>query len=144
VAGALRLAGVPVLVDPELSQPESYESLAARPDNAARLHRAGVTVGFSAAGGAHDLRSLRYAVGRAVAWGLPHSAALAGLTSVPARIFGLEDRGVPWPGALANLVVWSGDPLELATRVRHQVIHGRSVSLASRQTLLLRRYRAPR
>jgi imidazolonepropionase-like amidohydrolase len=141
VASVLARAGVGVLVDPEVNQPETYDTLGARPDNAALLHRAGVRVGFSAAGAAHDARSLRFSVGRSVAWGLPHSAALEGLTSAPARLFGLEDRGTLRVGALANLVIWSGDPLELSTRVRHLVIHGREIPLVTRQTLLLQRYR---
>jgi hypothetical protein len=42
---------------------------------------------------------------------------------------------------VANVVVWSGDPLELSSRVEQLFIRGRSVPLVSRQTELLERYR---
>jgi imidazolonepropionase-like amidohydrolase len=141
VAPALAVARVPVLVDVDRTLPESFQTLAGRFDNAARLHQAGVVVGFSADGASRDARLLRQLAGIAVAWGLPRDAALRGLTSVPATLFGLEDRGLLRPGALANVVVWSGDPLELGTRVLHLVVGGKRVPLVSRQTRLRDRYR---
>jgi imidazolonepropionase-like amidohydrolase len=141
VAPAIAAARVPVLVDVDRTLPESFQTLAGRFDNAARLHRAGVVVGFSANGASRDLRLQRQLAGIAVAWGLPREAALRGLTSVPATIFALQDRGILRPGALANVVVWSGDPLELSTRVRHLVVGGQQVPLVSRQTHLWDRYR---
>jgi imidazolonepropionase-like amidohydrolase len=141
VAPAIAAARAPVLVDVDRTLPDSFQTIAGRFDNAARLHQAGVVVGFSADGGSRDARLLRQLAGIAVAWGLPHEAALRGLTSVPATIFGLQDRGSLRPGALANVVVWSGDPLELGTRVRHLVMGGKRVPLVSRQTRLRARYR---
>lgn len=44
-------------------------------------------------------------------------------------------------GRVANVVVWSGDPLEIDTVPLHVLIRGREVSLANRQTALLARYR---
>jgi hypothetical protein len=38
-------------------------------------------------------------------------------------------------------VVWSGDPFELSSHAEAVLIRGRRVSLASRQTALLERYR---
>jgi len=143
VAPAIAAAKVPVLVDVDRTLPESFETLAGRFDNAARLHRAGVVLGFSANGASRDLRLQRQLAGIAVAWGLPREVALRGLTSVPATIFALQDRGILRPGALANVVVWSGDPLELKTRVRHLVVGGQKVPLVSRQTHLWDRYRHP-
>ncbi len=141
VAEAIARARVPVLVEADLNLPASFDALGGRFDNAARLHRAGVVVGLSADGRAHDARSLRHLAGLAVAWGLPHEAALAALTTVPAQIFGLADRGTLRPGARANLVLWSGDPLELSTEVRQVLVGGRDQPLRSRQTELRQRYR---
>ena len=45
------------------------------------------------------------------------------------------------PGARANVVIWSGDPLELQTEVKQLIIGGRGVPLRSRQTELRDRYR---
>lgn len=141
VAGEIARARVPVLVEVDRNLPESFDSLAARFDNAARLDRAGVLVAFSAAGDAHDLRLLRQLGGIASAWGLPRDRALAALTVAPARVFGLHDRGLLSPGARANLVVWSGDPLELSTRPLAVVVDGELHSPVTRQTLLRDRYR---
>ena len=141
VAGNIARARVPVLVQVDRNLPSSFDSLGGRYDNAARLHRAGVVVGLSAGGQAHNVRFLRQAAGIAAAWGLPRQAAIAALTRNPAAIFGLKDRGVLKAGALANVAVWTGDPLELSTRVKQLFIGGEEVPLTSRQTLLRDRYR---
>ncbi len=140
VADDIARAGAPVLVRVDRNLPASFDALGARYDNAARLHAAGVVVGISAGGSAHNVRFLRQAAGLAAAWGLPRRAALAAISRVPAAIFGLGDRGVIRPGALANIAVWTGDPLELSTRVRQLYIGGQEVDLATRQTALRDRY----
>jgi imidazolonepropionase-like amidohydrolase len=45
-------------------------------------------------------------------------------------------------GLGADVVVWSGDPFEPLTRVRHVFIAGREIPLRSRQTELRDRYRS--
>ncbi|MFO0760777.1 MAG: amidohydrolase family protein [Byssovorax sp.] len=140
VAPALAAAKVPVFVHP-LAQPESFESLGAREDNAALLHAAGVTVGLSTFE-THNARKLRQEAGNAVRGGLPHETAIAAITRVPAEALGLGARqGTLAPGKVANLVVWSGDPLEIGTRVVELLIRGKKIDLASRQSALLARYR---
>lgn len=142
VADALAEAGVPVLLDPLLNLPRDFDQLGARLDNAAILHEAGVTVAFTGSDEApHNARKLRQAAGVAVAYGLPHEAAIAGLTVNPAAIFGLpEGHGTLLEGAPANLVLWTGDPLEVTTLAETVVLDGRSIPLVSRQTLLRDRY----
>ena len=54
---------------------------------------------------------------------------------------GMKGYGRIEPGAVANVVVWSGDPLETSTHVEHVFVRGREEPLETRQTLLLRRYR---
>ena len=44
-------------------------------------------------------------------------------------------------GKVANLVVWSGDPLELSSRAETVLIRGRVVPLVSRQSQLFDKYR---
>jgi len=74
--------------------------------------------------------------------GLPHDAGLAAITRVPAEALGMGARyGTLAAGKVANLVVWSGDPLEIGTRVVDVVIRGRRVPLRNRQTMLLEKYR---
>lgn len=51
-------------------------------------------------------------------------------------------RGTLKPGKIADLVVWSGDPFELATRAERVVIAGVEQPLRSREVELRDRYRA--
>lgn len=139
VADELASAGVPVLLDPLLNLPGNFDRLGARLDNAALLHEAGVTVAFSGAG-THNARKQRQAAGNAVANGLPWDAALAALTSAPADIFELKDSGRIEPGGPADLVVWSGDPLEVTTAADQVIIGGKVIDMVTRQTLLRERY----
>lgn len=44
------------------------------------------------------------------------------------------------PGLRADLVIWSGDPLEVNTAADQVIIDGRLDSMKSRQTQLLERY----
>ena len=140
VADALAAAGVPVLLQPLANLPASFESLGATLANAARLHAAGVPVALMS-GDSHNARNLRQDAGNAVAWGLPWHAALAAMTTVPARIWGLEGSyGRIEPGYEADVVVWDGDPLELTTYPEHVFIRGEEMPRDSRQIRLRDRY----
>ena len=58
-----------------------------------------------------------------------------------AAIFGLPDGfGVIEPGSPADLVLWSGDPLEVTTWAEQVIVGGKPVDMVSRQTLLRDRY----
>ncbi|HET6602712.1 MAG TPA: amidohydrolase family protein [Xanthomonadaceae bacterium] len=141
VAAELARAQVPVLLDPLVNLPGSFDQLGARLDNAARLHAAGVRIAFSQSGDAtHNARKVRQLAGNAVANGLPWDAALAALTANPAQIFGLSGRGTIAPGQAADLVLWSGDPLEVTTWAEQVWIDGVAQPTRSRQTELLERY----
>ena len=140
VARALSAAKVPVILNP-LAQPGSFDAVGAREDAAARLFAAGVPVAISTFD-THNARKLRQLAGNAVRSGLPHEAALAAITRVPAEALGLGARyGTLAPGKVANLVVWSGDPLEISSRVMDVMIRGKRVSLRNRQTALFDRYK---
>ncbi len=140
VADELARAKVPVVLDPSADLPSSFAALHSRPDAAALLHAAGVRVILADLSGPHFAHRLRQAAGNAVAEGLPWDAALAAITRTPAEVFGVADTGVVRPGAVANLVLWSGDPLEVTTSAERMWIRGREVSLETRQDLLTRRY----
>jgi imidazolonepropionase-like amidohydrolase len=144
VAEEIARARVPALVDPLESLPARLDAPRARADNAARLHRAGVRVAFTLRGDAPLAHRLRQAAGNAVANGFPYEAALAAITRVPADVFGMQDAGRIRRGALANLVLWNGDPLELLSSPTHMWIRGEEIPLRSRQDELTERYlRAP-
>lgn len=142
VAAELAAARVPVILDALENLPGSFDAVGATLENAARLQRAGVRVSFTLdSPEPHNVRKLRQTAGNAVAHGLPWEAALAGLTRVPAEIFGVADRfGSIERGRRANLVVWSGDPLDVTTYARYVFIDGALQPDRSRQTELRDRY----
>ena len=124
-----------------LGQPLSFDALRARPDAAAILHAAGVPVILSSFS-THNARTLRQVAGNAVRAGLPHQAALYAITRAPAEAFGMGDRGRLAVGLAADLVIWTGDPFEPASRATHVIIDGRPQSMRHRQKALFDRYRS--
>jgi hypothetical protein len=146
VAPQLAAANVPVFVDALADLPADFDSLGATLENAARLHAAGVKVSFSQFSDAsHNARKIRQLAGNAVANGLPWEAALAGLTSTPAAALGLGDAlgATIAMGQRADLVLWSGDPLDVANVARQVWLDGRAIPMRSRQTELRDRYLHP-
>ena len=138
-----KAAGATVLVDALANLPSNFDALGSTLENAARLQRAGVPVGFSQAGDAsHNARKVRQLAGNAVANGLPWEAGLAGLTTVPAGALGVggEVGNTIAVGQRADLVLWSGDPLDVANIARQVWLDGRAISMRSRQTELRDRY----
>jgi adenine deaminase len=80
--------------------------------------------------------------GNAVRAGLPHEQALRAVTLRAAHVAGVDAQiGSIEVGKTANLVVWSGDPFELSTKVEHMFIKGKPVKLQSRQDALFERYK---
>ena len=142
-ADALAAQKVPVILDPITNAPESFDRYFARADAAAILAKAGVTLILTTSGfTSHNLRKLAQAAGNAVRAGLPHADAIKAITQNPADAFGMTKLGRLSPGARANVVVWSGDPLELSSSPKHVFIGGKPIPLVSRQTRLRDRYRS--
>jgi hypothetical protein len=140
VADELARAAVPVILNPLENLPDNFNKIGARLDNAARLHAAGVRIAFSA-DDVHNASKIRQLAGNAVAHGLPWDAALAAVTAAPAEIFGLgASRGHIVVGQSADLVLWSGDPLEVTSLADQVWIAGRAIEMRSRQSELRDRY----
>lgn len=144
VADELARAQIAVIVDPLTNLPARFETLAARADNAALLAAAGVKIAIAPPPGAidqHQARLVLQLAGNAVANGLSWDAAFAAVSRGPAEIFGAADLGVLRRGAIADVVVWDGDPLEVSSTPNAVFIAGEEMSLISRQTRLRDRYR---
>jgi len=142
VAPELAAAHIAVVLNPLDDLPASFDSVGATLENAARLNRAGVRIAFSLDDAQpHNIRKVRQTAGIAVAHGLPPEAGLAALTTSPAEIFGVANyKGSIARGRPADLVLWTGDPLEVTTLAQRVFINGEEQSMQSRQTLLRDRY----
>lgn len=141
VADELAAAKVPVLLDALVNLPHTFDSIGSRLDNAALLHQAGVKIAFTQFGENHNSRKNRQLAGNAAAHGLPKDAALAALTSEPADIFGLgSTRGRIAAGQVADVVLWSGDPLDVTSVAEQVWIAGKAIRMRSRQSELRDRY----
>jgi imidazolonepropionase-like amidohydrolase len=143
VAGDLAAAKVPVATAGLSNLPVSFDQLGATLENAARLRQAGVSLVIASIGdNGFKARTIRQHAGNAVANGLPWDAALRAVTLTPAEVFGVEAMvGSLQPGRDANVVVWDGDPFELATRAEHVFVRGQENTKPSREQLLVERYR---
>ena len=139
VAKQLADAEIPVVINAIRNLPDSFDSLHTSLTSPATLAAAGVKVVLNTAGDTHNLYQLRYQAGNAVANGLSPQQALASITANAADIFKL-DSGRIAVGQAADIVLWSGDPFELSTRVEKMWIAGEEVSTRSRQDALRERY----
>lgn len=139
VAEQLAAADIPVIVNPEYNLPGAFDTLGATLANAGRLEQAGVTVAIGIE--THNIRLATQHAGNAVANGMSYDGALAALTKNVAQIFGMEQQmGTLAPGMRGDVVVWSGDPLEVTEAAEQVFIGGEPIKMQSRQTLLRDRY----
>jgi imidazolonepropionase-like amidohydrolase len=147
VADELAAAKVGVLTGAMNNIPRNFNMLGSRQENAALLRAKGVEVALvgNAGGGDEEqfnVRNIRYEAGNAVAYGMKWDDALRAITLAPAELFGVSDRlGSLQAGRDANVVVWSGDPFEFATRPEHVFVRGKEYHDVSRQDLLMQRYK---
>lgn len=141
VADELAAANIPVIIDPFSNLPASFAQLGATAQNAQRLIAAGVPTAFSHLDNdAHQTRLVLQSAGNAVANGTSFDDAMAAITTVPAMIHGMDGYGKIEIGAIADMVLWDGDPLEVMTSPDMVIIDGVSQSMESRQTKLRDRY----
>ena len=151
VADRIARAGVPVIASAVNDLPASFEQLAATQSNVGRMRAAGVKVSIGLiddtdtrnifaerqyAGNLVALTKIPGATG--VSWG----EALAMITSRPAQAIGMGGEiGSLAPGRRADVVIWSGDPLEGSSAAEQVFIDGVRQPLDTHQTRLRDRYR---
>jgi imidazolonepropionase-like amidohydrolase len=144
LADEIAASGTGVIVSATSNLPGNFDQLNVRLDAAALLAQAGVQValGGDRNGQNHNARNVTQVAGIAVANGMTWENALRAITSVPAKLYGVDDRvGSIEQGKDADLVIWSSDPLELTSYPDAVYVMGRSMPMQSRQTLLRDRYR---
>jgi imidazolonepropionase-like amidohydrolase len=151
VADQIAASGIPVIASAANDLPASFEMLAATWSNVGRMRNAGVKVSigmiddndtrylFNERQYAGNLVGLARVPGAtAVSWG----DAMAMLTSAPAAAVGLDGQiGSLRAGRRGDVVIWSGDPLEMTSNVDAVWIDGIQQPLVTRQTKLRDRYR---
>ena len=148
VASEIAAAGVPVIADGLDDLPASFQELAATQSNIGRMKRAGVKVAINAST-MQNPRRLPQTAGNLVALarvpgatGLSWGEAFAAISSVPAEISGMGGQaGVLKPGALGDVVIWNGDPLEVTSVPTRVYIGGVEQPLGTHQSRLRDRYR---
>jgi imidazolonepropionase-like amidohydrolase len=144
VAPQIAAAKVPVIAAGLVDLPDSFENLASTQSNVGRMKAAGVVVAV----GVGKTGNLKQDVGNLVglsavpgATGLDWGAALAAITSAPAKALGLDaELGSLAPGRRADVVIWDGDPLELESGAVLVLIDGVEQPLSNHLTKLRDRY----
>ncbi|MFL2697810.1 MAG: amidohydrolase family protein [Gammaproteobacteria bacterium] len=139
VAKEIADSDTPIILTPIDNIPSSFDSLGSRLDNASRLHKQGVKLIISSHE-THNSYLSRQGAGIAVSYGLPWEEALRALTINITESFGLEGIGALREGYRADIVIWSGDPLELTTFVEGVFIGGKEIPVKNRSMKLRDRY----
>jgi imidazolonepropionase-like amidohydrolase len=128
IADKIAAAGVPVVCGPLITARSKVELRNRTMANPGLLAAAGVTVALATD---HPVVPIHLAIVQAalaVREGLDRDTALAAVTINPARILGVADRvGSLAPGKDADLVIWSGDPLAVMSRVDLAFMRGAEV-----------------
>jgi imidazolonepropionase-like amidohydrolase len=128
VADLLAARGIPVIIGPLFTSRSKVELRNRSLANPGRLARAGVTIAITTDHPVVPIHFLVHQATLAVKEGLDAETALRALTINPARIVGIDDRlGSLEPGKDADLAIWSGDPLNVHSRVQRALIGGTEV-----------------
>ena len=142
VTELLKEKKIPVILGPTERLPEQEDTPYDKPmTQPSELFAAGIPIAFSSFGTSFSRRLPQYA-GTSVAYGLPHDEALKAVMLNAAQMFGLADQlGTIEVGKLGNVIVTSGDPLEIQTQVRYLFIKGQLTSTDNKHRELYEEYR---
>ena len=128
VADLVAEKGVPVLYGPLIVSRSKVEVRERTPSAPGILDRAGVQVSIINDHPVVPIEHLITQVALAVKEGMDRDAALRSVTINPATVMGVADRvGSLAVGKDADLVLWSGDPIDLQSRALRVWIEGREV-----------------
>ncbi len=128
LADILAARNIPVIIGPLFTSRSKVELRNRSLANPGRLDQAGVTIAITTDHPVVPINFLVHQASLAVKEGLDPETALRALTINPARIVGIADRiGSIEPGKDADLAIWSGDPLDVLSRVQRAFINGAQV-----------------
>jgi imidazolonepropionase-like amidohydrolase len=128
IAGELARRGVHAIVGPSMSGRYKVELRDKTFITPAVLAAAGVKVSITTDHPVVPIHQLMTAVILAVKNGLSEELGLLAVTLHPAEMLGVSDRiGSLEEGKDADLVIWSGDPFDLRSRVERTMIDGQTV-----------------
>ena len=141
VGPELKAKNIPVILGKVLALPnqedDPYDGAFTLP---AEAYKAGVKFAFGTFEN-EFVRNLPYQAATAVAFGLPYEEALKAVTINAAQIWGhASDIGSVEKGKVADVIVTTGDPLEVSTQVKYVFIKGKEVPLVNKQTRLYEKY----
>jgi imidazolonepropionase-like amidohydrolase len=131
-AGLVKARKLPLLVGVNFDPPRAAgfgvpddekerREIADAEGNPAELHKAGVSFALVSAHAPDFLAGVRKAIER----GLPADVALRAVTLAPAEVLGVADRlGSLEAGKIANVVVWTGEPLAKDAKAKMVFVDG--------------------
>ena len=131
LADIIAARGIPVVLGPLLTSRSKVEVRNRSLANPGLLDRAGVTFALTTDHPVVPINFLPYQAALAVKEGLAWTTAIRALTINPARIAGIDGRlGSLEPGKDADVVIWSGAPLDVLSRVERALIGGAEIYTA--------------
>jgi imidazolonepropionase-like amidohydrolase len=128
IADKVAAAGIPVVIGPLLTSRSKVELRNRSLANPGRLAEAGVEISITTDHPVVPVHFLIHQATLAVKEGLDPVTALRAVTIHPARVIGVEDRlGSLTAGKDADVVIWSGDPLDVMSRAEVAYQRGQEI-----------------
>jgi imidazolonepropionase-like amidohydrolase len=128
LADLIAAESIPVVIGPLFTSRSKVELRNRSLANPGRLAAAGVMIAITTDHPVVPIHFLIHQATLAVKEGLDRDVALRAVTINPARILGVAGRiGSLEPGKDADLVIWSGDPLDVMSRAERAYLDGREI-----------------
>jgi imidazolonepropionase-like amidohydrolase len=128
LADQIAAASIPVIIGPLFTSRSKVELRNRSLANPGRLAAAGVTIAITTDHPVVPINFLIHQATLAVKEGLDPVTALRSVTINPARIIGCADRiGSLSAGKDADVMIWSGDPLDVMSRAERAYLNGREI-----------------
>ena len=128
LADLIAARDIPVIIGPLMTSRSKVELRNRSLGNPGLLARAGVTISITTDHPVVPIHFLIHQATLSVKHGLDRETALRALTINPARVAGIDGRlGSIEAGKDADLAIWSGDPLDVFSRVQRALINGTEI-----------------